>query len=223
MKMKLFSRGAKGFTLVELLVVIAIIALLVAIVFPAISDALLKGRVTAVSINGQNIYKAIIGAQTSDIYLSTASPFPDRNSDDRDFNNTREYFEFLVTSGVMNVGWSFFAAPGVPSTSERSAFVSNDRFNAWRIVDGGENIPETVPFLWTRNLEIDNLTQGHEMLVDTVFGSLHPFQNRGFAFVTRGGAAYALSAGQLNDQSLKELFVVRDARDNVIDRTVLPH
>ncbi len=217
MKMKRNS----GFTLVELLVVIAIIALLVAIVFPAINNALLRGRVTATSVNGRNIYQAIIGAQTSDIYLTAASVFPDGNNSVPS-GTTHEYFIHLVTSRVMNVGFSFFAAPGVPAESEEPSFDGDN--NAWQIVDESEVLTETAPFLMTKNI-----TGGTQMALDSIGLtendieglSIAPFQSRGFAFVTRGGGAYALAGDQFTERVLGELFRTEDPRGTSLDNAVL--
>lgn len=218
--MKVSQKKSTGFTLVELLVVIAIIALLVAIVFPAINNALLRGRVTATSVNGRNIYQAIIGAQTSDIYLSAASVFPNE-----DYDNTREYFDYLVTSGVLNVGWSFFSAPGVPATSDRDDFIGGqgDQHNAWRIVDRSERLPETAPFLMTKNIAEGPVTLGAIDIDQDTLDDLEsqPFQSRGFAFVTRGGGSYALAGDQFMNRVMTELFRIEDRNNNPLPQDLL--
>ena len=60
---KFFRRIRRGFTLIELLVVIAIISILAAILVPAVSDALLRGRLTQVMSNGKNLYTALFAKE----------------------------------------------------------------------------------------------------------------------------------------------------------------
>lgn len=205
-----------GFTLVELLVVIAIIALLVSIVFPAISNALLKGRVTTTSVNGRNIHQSIIAKSVSDVYFSAESPFPTKPR----FTTSTQYFEYLVTGNVMNVSWSFFAPPGVKAAKTQSEFQtsSGDETadgcrNGWAVVSESENIPETAPFLFTKNLG-----PGYTVLQTPTIGtafSEQPFLNRGFAFVTRGGAAFALVGEDMTDQErFNGLFI---ATSNIVN------
>lgn len=205
-----------GFTLVELLVVIAIIALLVSIVFPAISNALLKGRVTTTSVNGRNIHQSIIAKSVSDVYFSAESPFPAGNR----FATSTRYFEYLVTGNVMNVSWSFFAPPGVKAAKTQTEFqtssgneTADGGRNGWAVVNDAENLPETAPFLFTKNLG-PSYTILQTPTIETAF-SEQPFLNRGFAFVTRGGAAFALVGEDMTDQErFNGLFI---ATSNIVN------
>lgn len=211
--MKVCAKKSKGFTLVELLVVIAIIALLVALVFPAINLTLLRGRVAATSVEGRNIYQAITGRVVMDIYQSVSVAFPDGET----FSTSTEYFDFLVTNQVLDVAYSFFAAPGVTPARTRQEFIdaTGDETaagarNAWCIVDDSERIPETAPLLFTTNLRgYDNLNQDIDVTDDDTFRG-HPFQNRGFAFVTRGGASFSLVGDDLRDQERFDGLFMRD-------------
>jgi prepilin-type N-terminal cleavage/methylation domain-containing protein len=213
------KRTRKGFTLVELLVVIAIIALLVAIVFPAISNALLRGRVTATSVNGRNIHQSIIGAQTADIYISSASAFPFTGSD---FNTSSDFFTSLVTSRTMNVAWSFFAPPGVTAHTGQAPLPALN--NGWCIVNDSETMVDTAPFLFTRNLSAGDLASQPTVPDDLQNAAPDnvPFGDKGLAFVTRGGAAFALVGDDLQSQSrFDTLFVTLDVDGQPLDNEVL--
>lgn len=221
MSMKSFRSKVKGFTLVELLVVIAIIALLVAIVFPAISNALLRGRVTATSVNARNIHQAIIAKSVSDVYFAQESPFPT----DGQFTTSTAYMHALVTNNVLNVSWSFFAPPGIASAQTEQDFLASagqdgtqGTRNGWVVVTDAENLPETSPFIFTRNLERTSL---HVAGAPALSGQ--PFIDRGFAFVTRGGAAFALVGEDLsNEQRFESLFVTTSGTNNLNNTVIRP-
>lgn len=216
--LKKLIRG-KGFTLVELLVVIAIIGVLVALVMPAISTALLRGRALAASSNGRSMHQMMISKETEGIYMTASSTWPKkaaRKPESAEFPTSTDFFEHMVTNGTMNVSFSFFALPGVPSASTRDQFLTDDigKYNAWCVTANAETIPETAPLFMTRNLKpFDKLSD------DPVNGTIQrasldgqPFLDKAFIFTTRGGASFSLIRDDLMQTTFTQLFIRADGR-----------
>ena len=196
------NKHFRAFTLIELLVVIAIIAILAAILVPAVSDALLRGRMTQVMSNGKNMYTALFAKEMEDAVFMRAAPYPNSGNTNMVFANSTDFFRWIVTGGVMNVSFSFFAAPGVPPANDSTNFA--DANNAWCASEGvGEGTADGTPLLFTRNLNITSLgdtdvkTGGDitkVMPVTSKYGAHEntPFLDKAMVVVFKGGAALSL-------------------------------
>ncbi len=219
----------RGFTLVELLVVIAIIGILVSIVMPAIADALFRGRLTASAANGRNIVQSIMALETENIYgnSSVVWPMHDTSSTGKPdyFTSSNDYFYWMLSNEVMNVSPSYFWAQGLTKADSLDSFDENA--NAWCVVaDVSSRTPETTPVVFTRNLGQgsgtfdsldDNLgvtNANNDQVPGIVDGA--PFQNKGFIFVTKGGAAYALFKQDMRGKNFTNIFQVGTNKNEVL-------
>lgn len=206
---KFFRRIRCGFTLIELLVVIAIISILAAILVPAVSDALLRGRLTQVMSNGKNLYVALFAKEMEDAVMMRIAPYPKEGAADHatmTFVDSTTFFAWVVTSGVMNVEFSFFASPGVPQATGTNVADFTAANNAWCITSGvGEGTPDGIPLFFTRNLNIEKLDEiVSTMTAAALAGKLlpagsgpagntenTPFADKALVITFKGGATMA--------------------------------
>lgn len=182
----------RGFTLIELLVVIAIIAILAALLFPGVQGAINRARLTNLANNGRQIYTAIFAKMMSPEVVSGIVPFTYPSSTGTPATATSTaYWTYMVTNGLINVDFSFFAGPGVVAAKGTNAAAFGQANNAWCIVDGlQESTSDTVPFFFTRNLTITTLNGPL-----TLDGSL---STKGMIMVAKGGSANIIEPGALS-------------------------
>lgn len=186
----MMKRKVFGFTLIELLVVIAIIAMLAAILVPAVNKALLSAAMVQTVSNGKGIYTAAFSSQMDDVVLGSGySAWPSNAA------TSTEYFKNLVTSGVMTVSFDFFAARGVPpaKSSDPTAFAAAN--NAWNLVNfvGGDP-KEGTTWLYTRNGPAAVPTDAAAIAPDA---AKQPFGDAGIVAVLKGGSSFSLKGKQL--------------------------
>ncbi|MDA0321607.1 MAG: prepilin-type N-terminal cleavage/methylation domain-containing protein [Verrucomicrobia bacterium] len=210
---KIFSQlRSKAFTLVELLVVIAIIAILAALLFPAIQGALTKGKQIQTMSNGVNIYKSVFGAAIDAEVTGDTPPWP-KYATTLDpsipaFSSSTEYMAWLVTNDILKTDCAYFSAPGLtPSgasansninTSAGGNFTSNN--NAWVVLaDLNDSTLDSTPFVFTRNLDgiQNNLALNDNSIKPYQLTNAVPYGTKGLVVVNKGGAGFVLKSRQL--------------------------
>jgi len=183
------TKKKKGFTLIELLVVIAIIALLAALLTPAVTSALLRGQVTQVRNNGVNLYKLLfardldnpLGLQTT----GARAAWP-QSTGTKVFADSTDFFAEMVTNDVFGLSYNFFAAPGIIPAINETEFLDGELRNAWVIAeDVSASFKVSTPVLFTQNIDADGLDAFVGLNEDEL-----PFGTRAGVIVQYGGAGF---------------------------------
>jgi len=202
----------RAFTLVELLVVIAIIAILAALLFPAIQGALTKGKQIQTMSNGVNIYKSVFGAAVDAEVTGDTPPWPKyANTLDTsipEFSSSTEYFAWLVTNDILKTDCAYFSAPGLtPSGASANSNITTDvggnftsNNNAWVVLaDLNDATLDSTPFVFTKNLDgIQNdLELNDNSIKPYQLTNAVPYGTKGLVVINKGGAGLVLKSRQL--------------------------
>jgi prepilin-type N-terminal cleavage/methylation domain-containing protein len=182
------KRKSIGFTLIELLVVIAIIAMLAAILVPAVNSALFNASMTTTASNGRGIYMSAFAEVMDNVVIQSSKGFPKTG----EFGNSTDYFINLVTSKTLEVSFDFFASRKVAGAKTMDPTKFTAANNAWNLALDLDIYPESTTFLFTRNLEVGTLpTTG----VITPTETVEPFGANGVVCILKGGSAFKLKKG----------------------------
>lgn len=103
----------------------------------------------------------------------------------------------MVGSGQLRVDYSYFTAAGIKPYSGTNAVLLRAEDNMWCVVaDLNDDISDTIPYLFTRNLRVASLAELKGKVGDQLSGE-PPFGHRGLVLIAKSGAARVLKPDML--------------------------
>jgi hypothetical protein len=194
------TRG--GFSLGGLIAIILALALLSAVLFPAVSGSVRAANMTAVASRGKGIYVAVIGANIEREPLGLPPVWP---SDESEFNftNSTDYFRYMYdevrvgqtnwSPRLLGFDYSRLAGAGVPQWKKGPLTAD---CNIWTIAKNvRDGMDDFLPLLVTRNIDAASLaakvtdaTHGRRLIFDED-GEI-PALGRNFVLIRGSGAIF---------------------------------
>ena len=186
------TKSSRAFTLIELLVVISIIAILAAVLVPAVSDALMKGKMTEAQSKGKGIHYSIY-AWVHELNSTLAGNWPSAT----EYPTSTAFFRKLVMTKHTDGGFPQFSVKGMDvcnSFTNDTAFGGNH--NAWNLVSNlTEQDGDQTPLLFTKNLDIMKLAEVSSTMQlnpkiqvgNNRCGNKVPFGRAGVVVIGKGG------------------------------------